>query len=703
MTESEELSRRWFLRLLSGGTLAVTLAGCGGGRSTYTSGGDAAGGGGTNNGGGNNGGGNNGGGTGNPSALTPEAHTAAVNAVTDFVNGLPAADFDVQQAAVLGYLQSRSDILQSGASPGGAWAIFSNGFGHVVALNRAPGVLDETEFVRSRAAGTGVPKAGPALLMNAMGSGYPDEAARLLPALNEGGYAPQTQSPTLNALRNIGTPSFFFLSAHGIEYTIDNVDYFLLSTATPVDATISEALGDEGRARFVFTGTFATGFLQSGRAINGSFYGISQRWIARYWKFAPSSLVWISACSSQSAAAQVIVQACLGAGAGAVAGYTDIVTSRDSDRIQRFMIDRLAGANVLSPKEQTPQRPFDYDALLASMTQQIGNSFPVTNPATGTPFSGRFTSLKITKGADNFGLMAPSIAYVLIDETTDKLILKGSFGLETEGTVYVAGVEAPHESWAEDEIRCDLLRSGPGSAGDVQVVVRGHKSNIRRISRWTVEGKYHAQPDLSEPLQVDGGIKLVFRADVGEYRKDPGKVFIRPTRYAVATRDSAAELTAKGIVRESCGNGGGSSTKSWTGEGSWPSFMPGGAAGQPAQVRGILAYLSFDTINKTGALALAFAIVSPNDSAFRFTAVNCDGTTITVPLPPFPPAVEPVNMKYPTEESDIVLPVPGKEFSVSGEWDIPAGKMSADDIHTYFEWIAAKAEFPPDPKAARSR
>lgn len=674
MTDSHELSRRWFLRLLSGGTLALTLSGCGGGGND------------------DSGGNNNGGDT---ADLSPDAHFEAQRAIAEFTNSLPSQDMGAMQQQVLGYVRGRSEVSESGLCESGVWAMFRNGFPHAILLNRAPESLNDSDADFSRAAGTGVPKEGSALLMNGMvNPGYADEAARIRPALVKGDYNPQSVVPTLNQLRDIGTPTFFFYSSHGgVVEAIDKIPVFVLSTATIVERALTLQLVPEAKA----------GFLWTISVLNdpNSYYAITHRWITRYWKFAPDSLVWISACSSQSARAQEIVQACLGVGAGAVAGYTDVVRATDADRVQRFLVDRLVGANVLNPKEAIPQRAFDYDALMGALARQVGNAFPARDPMTGNIVPGRFVSLKITRGTGGFGLLAPSIAYVLIDETRDKAILKGIFGLETDGKVLIDGVETAVELWGEDEIRCILPRDGAGSAGDIQVIVRGHKSNVRRITRGTIEGKYQAQPNPEEPFAIEGGIRLVFRADVGEYRAEPGKAPTRPTRYAIATRDSVAALSAKGITSSACGEGGGSETVTWSGDGDWNTYAPG--SGGAAQTRGIVAYLSMNTETKEAALALGFALVSPEASPFRLTRVDCDGRTIAVPLAPFPPSANPVTMRLSTEESEVEFVVPGKKFSIGGGWDIPGDTMSESEINTSFKWIPARAEFPPDPQAARSR
>jgi hypothetical protein len=65
--------------------------------------------------------------------------------------------------------------------------------------------------------------------------------------------------------------------------------------------------------------------------------------------------------------------------------------------------------------------------------------------------------------------------------------------------------------------------------------------------------------------------------------------------------------------------------------------------------------------------------------------------------------VEAVNLKYPTKKFDVTIPLPGKAITIGNDWTIAAVEMSAPDIHTTFKWNVARAEFPPDPQAARSR
>jgi len=508
-----ELRRRNFLRLLSysafgAATLGIgtTSAGCGsdgGEQPLGGTGGDGTGGGGT------SGGGNGG--------VTAEATEATRTALAGFVDTLAPGDpVEVRAQAVLDWLRARPEVATAGPAIGGAWALFRDGLPHIVCLNRPVGEEPDDSPLsdvpgRSRAAGAATPTGRRALLINAMGPGYLPEAQRLQPALAKASYPTSFGGSSLNDLRTLGeAPSFFFITCHGIGATVQIPDgsggttpftTYGLSTTTPTSVATNNHLLAEGLQRQVMTGTFTTA-INNGVATSGNVYLITHEWVRRFWRFSRDSLVWISACGSQDPTTNsaLMVQACFEAGAGAYAGFTETVESRQSDRVQRYMIDRLIGANVLSPKEQTPQRAFDYNEVLADMTRTIGNSFPVANSA-------RPVSLKITQNpTSEFGLLAPSIAYVLVDEPRGKAILKGSFGLETtEGKVFIGGQEVAVEVWGEDEIRCTLADDGPASAGDVYVEVRGRKSNVRRITRYTLQGTYRLRYEGNKPNRVEGG------------------------------------------------------------------------------------------------------------------------------------------------------------------------------------------------------
>jgi hypothetical protein len=290
----------------------------------------------------------------------------------------------------------------------------------------------------------------------------------------------------------------------------------------------------------------------------------------------------------------------------------------------------------------------------------------------------------------------------LIDEVGDRVCLIGIFGTSSANDrhVMIDGTDATIVSWEPRKIICSLPRSGGGSAGDVQVIVHGLKSNIRRITRWTLTGTYKMiEPDT--PHVVDGTLKLIFRADVGEYRKDPGNVFIRPTRYAVAAQNSEVRLEAKGVVSNPCGEGGGSETITWQGSALFPTYDPVGPQITHAVV-------SLDTIDQSGAFGLAFGMRDPDSFALKMKLVLCEGGPFTFPLglaPSGPVEIDPLLFGSPMEEllpdgSKYEYPLPGGVFAFGSDWAIPAGSADSES-DSGMKWNRADPEFPPDPAAAR--
>jgi hypothetical protein len=233
------------------------------------------------------------------------------------------------------------------------------------------------------------------------------------------------------------------------------------------------------------------------------------------------------------------------------------------------------------------------------------------------------------------------------------------------------------------------------------VRVHNFKSNVRRITRWTLFGTYKmTQPP--DPFEINGTLKLIFRADVGEYRKVPGNVFIRPTRYAVPAKHSEVRLEATGSVSFPCGEGGGSETLTWFGSGLFPTYY------DPAIPYLANAVVTLNTIDQIGALGLVFGLSDPDQFPLKMRIVPCDGPTLTFPMAPGPSGPvdgDPLIFGSPLE---ILLPdgskleyqLPGGPFSFGADWAIAAG--SADSgIDSGMTWSSAAAEFPPDPAAAR--
>jgi hypothetical protein len=298
-------------------------------------------------------------------------------------------------------------------------------------------------------------------------------------------------------------------------------------------------------------------------------------------------------------------------------------------------------------------------------------------------------------GSGAYGLLAPTIEYITVHEGTNPTAdLLGTFGTPpSDYQVLVGGTPATIRTWTNDIISIELPETGPTSAGDVQVIVRGHKSNIRQITRWTINAHYKMTGEAT--LKAEGDFKLVMRADIGEYRQNPGIVFIRPTRGAFADAKSQGTLTGSGERKESCGLSQ-INAEIWRGSGAWKSTY------SSIQPFGIIAALRIDTINKVGGFTFNFSSDGASDP-IKVTFRDCAGATRTQLMPMIPPVDGNTIINIPVPGSEIELPFMGKNITFNGDWSFAAGTMttpagmSPGSVLTY---DAPIVEFPPDNKNA---
>ena len=187
----------------------------------------------------------------------------------------------------------------------------------------------------------------------------------------------------------------------------------------------------------------------NGRTLSDRHYWFSAAFVDTYMNFGTDSLVWVNACQSHNALSAPFVQACINAGAGLYVGWNKRVNTDECIECGTFVLDRLLGSNTTSPWENPPQRPFDYVEVWQNMAAQ------------GLP-----SGLVYTAGG-NFGLLAPTIAYVLINEFDDEAHLFGTFGnpASSEREVLIGGAQVTVKSWAPDKVVCDLPQTGAGSSG----------------------------------------------------------------------------------------------------------------------------------------------------------------------------------------------------------------------------------------------
>jgi hypothetical protein len=263
--------------------------------------------------------------------------------------------------------------------------------------------------------------------------------------------------------------------------------------------------------------------------------------------------VFINACGSDGPGAQdfkAAVQSkhAVGDNPPVYAGWSDSVDDGDASNTAKFVFDRFLGANQVYLEADFKQRPFDYPSVLQDLPKHgLGTSegavLQFTPPA---------------PGAGDFQLLAPSIGAAQIIEppgeqgvTAPQLHLIGLFGPDPrpgggDASVTVDGTSRIIASWSADgtQIITDIPAFGSGSSGDVVVTVRGHKSNVARITEWLIQFNYTltGQGTLSETVTYTADL----RADIRKARHvihDPPP---EPTNQTKLMQDSMASFTCGG-------------------------------------------------------------------------------------------------------------------------------------------------------------
>src|ERR1051325_9715795 len=471
-----------------------------------------------------------------------EAMFATLAAVETFVNSVPTADRPAWRTQILNFLHSRSDIDSAGESPGGVWAIPTDGIPLAFWNNRLPDPFDPQDVMEQQmqAFGTQTPGTTTARFATTVGAGFRLAGPRLSRQLSTHGYTATFDGAPLSSLKGQRNESVLFFNTHGGDFEMPrfgldgklvrdaNGDLvtdraYGLWSGTKVDtnslATYIADLQAKRLALAFATVSYSTNAAGDEIPANEIHFGITAEWVRHYMTFPTENhaSIWLGACLSGSADAAPMRAAFRAAGAEMASGWTDSVTGDGVLSATSFLYDRLLGANQVQPPA-TPQRPFSYEDCWTELRSKGLHKHPSVddngNPAiTEIIYEG-------ASGDNTFGLFAPSLAYVLISEVEDQAILNGIFGTPPEDKrhVMIAGSDAAIVSWDPRQIVCSLARAGSGSAGGVQVIVNGLKSNIRQITRWTVNGTYKWTEQGSAHV-VDGTLKLIFRADVnGTYK-----------------------------------------------------------------------------------------------------------------------------------------------------------------------------------------
>ena len=669
----ERMNRRGFLWLMAGGvvTAAASAFGCGGS------------------------GGGNGGGKLPIGTITENDRHACLDAIQALLDANSGLTLDEQAAAALAFVRTRPEFVDSDIDEDGVWAFFVDAVPLFLLFNREPDPNPIASLPElGERAPTELPDNATAMLINTLGPAFTDVIPFVKPLLQGNGYSTIVDPGTVASLQAFNDDGIFFMYAHGgmpiIPILTPDGDFELGSNGRPrgrrvygvwtSDVAVPgsvEAYRDD-----IDHGRLGIGMARHGTGQPGSPRSVRHYWftpafVDTYMNFGLDSLVWFNTCRSNSTISQAFVQSCINAGAGLFVGWNRRTTDGDCIACSKFVFDRLLGANATTPLENPPQRPFDYVEVWQNMAAQ------------GLP-----SGLIYSVGSGEFGLLAPTIAYILINEFDEEAHLFGIFGnpASNERQVTIGGVTATVKSWAKDKIIVDLPQAGTGSNGDVQVIVRGHKSNIRQITEWRFDIAYDwLHTDLA-PLSTAGIFTLMFRADIGHYREHAGVPPLEPVRWAVAKRSSSGGLTGAGTVVDT-----GGCTNTWSGV---ADFEAGGFGAAEYMV---ISRMKIDTDAGTGALGFSLAAFGPPPFNWR---IACPGETpIDTPFAVSVGLLEGSQGFASPQPGSSPIQLPFFNLPFTADYTVPARHfidLTFDPLKIDIAWTAVTATSPPDPNAARS-
>jgi hypothetical protein len=516
-------------------------------------------------------------------------------------------DPNADNEEMLSFLQTFPDFVDSGidADSSSVWATFADGHAIIIANDRTVGATAASSvatIARSRMAvpqapskspqvhsglsfvsapepsgpPSEIPQSNAARLLNTLGSGYDITTKDLTSWLGGNGYRPlngaDASVDSLKSLKKVAGDGVFYIDSHGGFHAGKGV-YSVWTSTVADDWTDARFLGDwaplppDPPTLFHMLADLTTG----DSPVEEWHYSFNANFVKTYFNsFSPNSFVYIDACSSDSPKAQDFKQAFLKQKASLYAGWTGTVDDSDSAPTARLVFDRLLGANEFCPETSPealvtpcvagqapsgifPQRPFDYQSVSSDISHHI------------TPPS---AFLNFTAGSGQFGLLAPSISNMKVDESVGaggQLTVLGNFGTDPRttggGSVQVAGNDASIVSWDPVAIVVDLAAA---ASGNVQVIVRQHKSNVATLTMW--QGQFNFLSSGPQSVNETITYNLNFRQDVRKYRDEIHFPPIEPSNLSFSVMNTSnASYSCSGSDKQ--GDSVQTTTWMWVGSG----------------------------------------------------------------------------------------------------------------------------------------
>jgi len=335
----------------------------------------------------------------------------------------------------------------------------------------------------------------------------------------------------------------------------------LQSTNSLDDPTIASQYQADIQAGNLIPSVYLTITGQSGTS-SKRLYGFTPGFLAAHLSFNPGALIYNTSCYGGNAQALPNTIAALQSAPGGIGrydGWTKSVGAKDAVESLGFMLDRMLGEQSQSVtgldhyanQRTPPQRPFHVDDVQTAMGSEDRNS-PVKAPqsefytvsdlkdpenATVAP-TGDTAAYLIFDDVGAESMSTPPIVYLMPSITTmsvaesptnGTLTINGDFPF-APGGVLITDNAGPHlfppSNWTAHQVTVTIPASGPGSAGNVQVLAVDATpsigSNAAPLTQWSGVVTYQESDDITSMGGVSGTgsgsltatFNITFRSDV---------------------------------------------------------------------------------------------------------------------------------------------------------------------------------------------
>lgn len=555
----------------------------------------------------------------------PGVDTAADNQATlDFLRGRPEftdSDIDVPSSSVWATFDDGEQIIVandrkfvSPASTGSQVPSLSQlSVTSLFSANPAPSSFSGAATSTAQDPlflGTEIPHSSAVSLRNTLSSLAFNDAdlvsdlAMMLSDPNNNYQVTQPDSRVDGSLPNAGGDGVFYFTSHGgftkrkgmpgvfdyAIYTATKADPYM-DLVLPTSDVFGTATSDRTLIKMLAT---VSKDLVTQKPIDELHYGIKASYVRKHFQpFSDGSLVYIDACSSDDPRltagedAQDMKRAFFDKNASVYAGWTNTVLDPVSTQSARLVFDRFLGANKFfletlptSSGAVFKQRSFDWQSVLEDLPKHgLGSDADLD--------AGTLAQLTFTQNpnlsSNIFSQLSPSIGPMFSLETgpgaqgQPVLNIFGSFGVDpgTDGFVTVGGIQTNVLQWLPDEVLVNLPTGGQGAAGDVVVAVRQHKSNPARMTEWQATFNFD-MPGSLPGLDQSATFNPMFRADIRQFRPvihDPPQEPAAGLMEAMLPGSINASFKCTGVTDPVPFElGGGTTTYTWTGNGSAPAY-----------------------------------------------------------------------------------------------------------------------------------